>query len=132
MLPLWFRGVIYMALGSMAELIFTGLKDWPRLQGHSQIYVLPLYFFASLLIFEPLYQWLSFYSLWLRAPIYSAIILTIEYLAGRLLDCWIGRCPWHYERSLIYTSAYIRLEYAPLWASIAVLGEIVFAYLTFA
>ena len=125
-----FRGIVYTALGSLAEVIFTALKDWPRLQGHTQIWVLPLYFSASIYIFEPLFYLLGGLPLVIRGVVYSAIILFIEYLAALLIDSIFGIVPWKYERSYLINSSYIRLEYAPIWAAMAIVGEVVFYYLS--
>lgn len=125
----FFRGMIYTSLAALAEVIFTGLKSWPTLEGRTQLWVLPLYFFGSIFIFEPLFNLLSHLPFLIKGIVYSSIILSIEYLAAFLLEYFLGIVPWNYETSYLIRSSYIRLEYAPIWATVAILGEIVFFYL---
>ena len=63
-------------------------------------------------------------DLWLlaRGGIYSAAILTGEFISGSLLkkhDC----CPWDYSHAKFNIRGIIRLDYAPLWMGAGLLFE---------
>jgi hypothetical protein len=129
MVPLWFRGLIYASFGVLAEVIFTGLKDFPRGQGFTQLWVIPLYFIGGIGIFEPLVWLLNPIPIVLRSIIYSISILGIEYSAGYLLYRILGFCPWAYGKTRWTISEYINLSYIPLWAAAGLMGEFVLIFI---
>ena len=48
------RAAVYMAGGVLAEVIFTSLKNPPKFEGHTQLWVLPLYGLGGVYGFEPM------------------------------------------------------------------------------
>lgn len=119
------RAFIYMTLSAMAELGFTAIRRWPRLEGRTQLWVLPLYYFGSIYAFEPVYRRCPY--LLLRLFIYAMSFLGIEYLAGWLLHRYVGVCPWEYKNRRWSLHGYVDLAYTPLWALLGLAGELVAA-----
>jgi uncharacterized membrane protein len=119
------RAFVYMTLGAMTELGFTAIRRWPQLEGRTQLWVLPLYYFGSIYMFEPIYRRWRHHYLLMRLLMYAVSILGIEYVAGWILHRVIGVCPWEYKNRRWGVHGYIDLAYAPLWASICFAGEFV-------
>jgi uncharacterized membrane protein len=124
------RGVIYMVGCAFIELLFTASRRWPRLDGHTQLWVLPLYYFGSIYAFEPLYRRFCCYHRLVRLFVYAATFLGIEFVAGWILDKYLGQCPWEYQNRRFSVYGYVDLAYAPLWAVLGLMGEIVYAELS--
>lgn len=122
------RGFVYMCLGGMTELGFTAVKQFPILEGKTQLWVLLLYYFGSILWFEPTQKHLRRYHILIRAVLYSCTIMGIEYVAGFILHRLIGKCPWTYKNKY-NVSGYINLAYAPLWSIVGLTGEYVHDHL---
>ncbi len=119
------RALVYGLLGWAAEVAFTGVRDalspsarsW-RLQGYSYLWMLPIYSLAAVL-FEPLHQGVRQKPLWVRAVVYAAGILGVEYATGTALRRLTGQVPWDYGGSSRWAlpGGAVRLDYAPLWAA---------------
>lgn len=120
------RGLIYTSLGLNAELLFTGLRNFPTCTGESQLWVAPLYYFGSLYVFEPLYLSNPKASTIYRMFKYAVSFLLIEYVAGFILKKIIGVCPWDYGNRVGTLSGYANLTYAPLWGLLGLAGERVY------
>lgn len=115
------RGLAYGIAGWTAEVAFTGVKQGlrgeRRLEGHTYLWMLPIYGLAAPL-FEPLHDRIRDWPTGLRAATYAAGIMSVEYASGWALERAIGVCPWDYsERARLHLHGYVRLDYAPLWAT---------------
>ena len=120
------RGLLYMSIAVTCEVIFTGIKRWPTFQGKTQLWVLPLYFFCSTYLFEPMYYKISRLPFPIRGFIYGMFILCMEYIAGFSISKLIGSCPWKYRYEKC--GGYINPYYLPLWAAMGLAGEYVCDY----
>ena len=76
----------------------------------------PVYGFAEVL-FEPAHDRLRQRPLALRAALYGAGILGVEYASGRLLRRLVGYVPWDYGRARSSIDGLVRIDYLPLWAA---------------
>jgi hypothetical protein len=68
-------------------------------------------------LFEPVHDRLRQRPLALRAVLYSAGTLGVEYSSGRLLRRLVGYAPWDYGRARFAIDGLVRLDYLPLWAA---------------
>jgi uncharacterized membrane protein len=123
------RAFVYMTLSVMTELGFTAIRRWPHLEGRTQLWVLPLYYFGSIYMFEPIYRRWRHQYLLIRLFMYAVGILGIEYVAGWILQRVVGACPWEYKNRRFSVHGYIDLAYAPLWAIMCWAGEFVSRYM---
>jgi uncharacterized membrane protein len=74
----------------------------------------PVYGSASI-FFPPAMRLLLGIHPFLRALIYGAGILVVEFIAGALLELTTGVCPWKYTTGM-HVMGFIRLDYFPFWA----------------
>ena len=119
------RGLAYGMLGWAVEVGFSGVhraldrdtRDW-RLQGHSYLWMLPIYGLVPFL-FEPLRDRLRGRPLWQRAAMYAAGFTGIEYASGMALKRLVGVVPWSYSGHgrFVVPGGAVRLDYVPLWAA---------------
>ena len=84
----------------------------------SSLLNVPVYGLAQPL-FEPVHDRIRERPLALRAALYGAGILGVEYGSGRLLRRFAGYVPWDYGRARFGVDGLIRLDYLPLWAAFA-------------
>ena len=119
----FFRGILYSSLGMTAEIFYTSLRTFPKLEGRTQLWVAPLYYFGSIYGFEPLYQRIYTYPLYIRCIIYALFIMSIEYVAGILLKRLLGVCPWEYRNRRFSVQGVVNLAYLPLWSIVGLLAE---------
>lgn len=125
----WIRGLVYMCIGVTGEVIFTGLKAFfqkgdRRLQGYTQIWVMPMYAFFGVLIYEPLHLAIIEWNIILRFCVYAIMILILEYIFGWLYEKITGECPWKYTGKW-NVHGYIKLTHFPGWGALGLLAEIV-------
>jgi hypothetical protein len=67
----------------------------------------------------------------LRGATYATGIFAVEAASGWLLRRSTGRCPWAYsDRSPLAVAGLIRLDYAPLWATLGLAAEVLHDRLT--
>jgi uncharacterized membrane protein len=83
----------------------------------SSLLNVPVYGLAQPL-FEPAHDRLRQQPVPLRAALYGAGILGVEYATGRLLRRLAGRVPWDYGRARFGVDGLVRLDYLPLWAAL--------------
>jgi len=76
----------------------------------------PVYGLAQPL-FEPLHARVRQRPLVLRAAVYGAGVLGVEYACGRLLRRFVGHVPWDYGDARFGIDGLVRLDYLPLWAA---------------
>lgn len=118
------RFITFGCLGITTEIFFTALHEKIfntaiplgerlMLQGHSYVWMLPIYGLAGFL-FAQFYPLVQKYPLLLRLIIYTIGIFVIEFTAGAILDASLGKCPWEYT-NYWNIMGYIRLDYTPFW-----------------
>ena len=118
------RAAAYAALGWSTEVVFTAVEGLlrartrnARLQGHSYIWMAPIYAFCAVL-YEPVHDAIRDRPARHRAAVYAAGFLAVEYATGRLIQRTAGVIPWDYSgRSRLSIQGATRLDYAPLWAA---------------
>lgn len=82
----------------------------------SSLLNVPIYGLAQPL-FEPVHDRIRHRPRALRAAIYGAGILGVEYASGKLLRRLVGYAPWSYGDARSNVDGVIRLDYFPLWAT---------------
>jgi uncharacterized membrane protein len=114
------RFLAYGFVGWGLEVTFTsvaGSRWWRdrRLQGHSYLWMLPIYGAGGLLL-ERLHARLARGGVprWARSLGYMAGIYAVEFGSASLLERIIGDVPWRYSNGL-NVRGYVRLDYAPFW-----------------
>jgi hypothetical protein len=75
----------------------------------------PVYGLAQPL-FEPVHDAVRGRRAPVRAGVYGAGILAVEYASGRVLRRLVGRVPWDYGGARFAVDGLVRLDYLPLWA----------------
>ena len=116
-------------LGMTVEIFFTAIYDIiagtaetpSRLLGHSYIWMFPIYGSAGIL-FPVLWLFIGKWNVLLRALVYAAGIIVVEFITGWLLDVTTGQCPWEYKEGLHFMG-YVRLDFIPFWAIFGLLIE---------
>ena len=111
-------------LGWCIEIIFTSLdslrkKDF-KLMGNTSIWMFPIY--GSFCLLSPLLCIFKKMHWFIRGFLYTILIFTGEYVAGK----WLNKknmCPWDYSCSKWNIDRIIRLDYAPLWFLLGLLFE---------
>lgn len=115
------RFICYGLLGWCFEIVWTGaamkisgdVKDW-SLRGHTYLWMFPIYGLISPL-FEPSHNFLRRWFWLIRAIIYGAGFLAVEYLTGWLLRETTGSCPWDYHsQTTWHVQGLIRLDAFPV------------------
>lgn len=134
----WIRLPLYVVLGIVTEVIFTGVWDlinpnylhsWihknldghkpnpvrrdPRAMGYTFLWMIPIY--MLLLGFEPISAALADLAWPLRGIIYLAIFYLGEYSTGALIKKITGYNPWDYSYSRYSLHGHIRWDFAPYW-----------------
>ena len=125
------RSLGYGLLGWAAEVAFSGVRDltdprtrsW-RLQGHSYLWMLPIYGLLAFL-FEPLHDQLRTRPLWLRAAAYATGFSAVEYATGMSLRRAVGVVPWDYtgHSRWVLPGGATRLDYVPVFAAAGIVLE---------
>jgi hypothetical protein len=125
------RAVVYGLLGWAMEVAFTGVgnvldgrqRDW-RLQGHSYLWMAPIYGSAAYL-YEPVRDALRRRSRWQRAVAYGAGFIAAEWTSGVALRKLTGTIPWDYTGHSRFTAGggATRFDYLPLWMALGLLME---------
>lgn len=83
------------------------------LTGKTYVWMFPIYALIPL-IAGPLFQKVGSLHVILRLLIYTALIFTVEFSTGLLLDQLTGKCPWEYTTGW-HIMGYIRLDFTPAW-----------------
>lgn len=110
-------GVRFLAYG-LAGWTLDSLFVWAHTgrRRPSGLLNVPVYGLAQPL-FEPLHDRVRQRPLVLRAAVYGAGVLGVEYACGRLLRRFVGRVPWDYGDARFGIDGLVRLDYLPLWAA---------------
>lgn len=127
------RAVVYMLFGVAGEVTFTGIKALIvkrdlRLQGHTQVWVYPMYALGGLFVFEPLHLALAPYLIIYRFIAYGLLVFVFEFVIGSVLKWFIGECPWEYKGKW-QIHGVISLPLFPFWGALGLLGELLHNYL---
>lgn len=120
---MFIRFFIYGVLGWCIEIIYTAIAGkvsgqqpgW-RLAGITYLWMFPIYGLLAPL-YEPLHDAIRLWPILVRAIVYAAGFMAIEYATGWLLRRLLGGCPWDYTgRARWHLHGLMRWDYAPLWA----------------
>lgn len=121
---MWTRFFIYGLLGWNLEILYTGLgsalRGSPRLEGHTYLWMLPIYGLAVFL--EPLHDSIRHLHWYLRGLVWVLVIWALEYATGSLVRALVGTSPWVY-RDGWQVHGLIRLDMAPAWFAVGLLFE---------
>ena len=127
------RALFYLMVGVTGEIFYTSIKALIlkrdlRLQGYTQLWVMPMYALGGVFIFEKIHIDMAGWFVGIRFLIYALVIFTLEFIVGFLAEKIIGECPWKYEgRWNIGT--YINLPHLPFWGAAGLIFELVHNYL---
>lgn len=98
------------------EIIFTSVTTFQkkdmRLMGKTSIWMFPIYGMASCI--EKVYPHIQKWPVFCRGGLYSAGILTGEYISGSILKK-MKVCPWDYSDAKYNVNGLIRFDFFPLW-----------------
>lgn len=127
------RALAYVGIGVTGEVIYTAIKALIqkhdlRLQGYTQLWVMPLYALGGLFVFEPIQDRIQDQNIAIRFVLYALLIFLIEYVAGFLAKRITGECPWEYKGKW-NIRGYINLPHLPFWGAVGLIFEIVHNYL---
>jgi len=121
-----YRFILYGLLGVALEIIWTGLgslfKGDFAMQGFSYLWMFPIY--GGAVFLEPVHNRIRDLVWYFRGGIWAAVIFSIEFLSGLIINLTVGLVPWDYSGSSVYSVAgLIRLDYAPVWFVLGLLFE---------
>lgn len=110
-------GVRFLAYG-LAGWTLDSLFVWAHTgrRRPSGLLNVPVYGLAQPL-FEPVHDRVRRRPVVLRAAVYGAGVLGVEYACGRLLRRFVGRVPWDYGDARFGIDGLVRLDYLPVWAA---------------
>jgi uncharacterized membrane protein len=106
--------VLYTAIYAAAEAIVDRLPIDGRLQGHTYLWMLPIYGLGGLL-FEQVHTILASWHWTARGLLYALGIFLVEYLSGFVIEKLTGSIPWDYSKRRWHVHGKIRLDYLPVW-----------------
>lgn len=113
--------------GWCIEIFFTAItsKDFKgkhnkKLEGHSSIWMFPIYGIAS--VIGEIYPRIAKWPKLLRAFLYGLCFFIVEFMSGKFLTR-LGVCPWCYDGCRYSVEGVIRLDFLPLWMVVGMLYE---------
>lgn len=108
------------------EVFWTGfnsfLKKDMRLISTTSIWMFFIYGLAC--FFEPIYDLIMIFPVFIRGGIYVLCIFAAEYITGIVMKKF-NICPWDYSDAKYNIHGIIRLDYAPLWFFAGLLFEFI-------
>jgi uncharacterized membrane protein len=111
---------VYSAVGFAFEVGFSALHDRARgkqVKLRTSPWMFPIYALIAPL-YEPLHDALrDRVSAPVRAAVYGAGFLTVEYATGAGLRAVRGEAPWDYSYAKVHVDGLIRPDYFFLWAA---------------
>lgn len=127
------RALVYMLIGTFSEVFFTAISGLVEsgdlsLQGHTQLWVMPLYGLGGLFLLEPFLSKMGKFNFFFRFIIYGAGILLIEFVAGFLIEKITGRIAWG-EYKGVLSLRYANLTYFPAWGFLGLILEKAYRYM---
>ena len=116
----------YIGFGFVMEMTFVALskvidgKIRGRdiyLEGHTYLWMAPIYGTLLLFIFEPVYSLIASWHPFFRFLIWSITFTFFEGLFGYIYDKILGFCPWDYSSSKfkIFKNGYTKWTLIPQW-----------------
>jgi hypothetical protein len=81
----------------------------------------PIY--GMLVLLEPVHEKVKDASIVIRGGVYTALILSGEFLTGMFLRLALGKCPWNYGIDKYSIYGLITLKYIPVWFVFGLLFE---------
>jgi uncharacterized membrane protein len=130
---MWIRFVLYGLGGWCGEVLYTAVGerlvrgDW-RLTGTTYLWMFPIYGLIAPL-FEPVHNATRQWPRAARAVVWSLGFTAVEWISGRLIAHFTGRCPWDYSGKRFAINPYIRWDYFPVWAMVGLALEPVHDFL---
>lgn len=127
------RAMAYVGIGVTGEVIYTAIKALIqkkdlRLQGYTQMWVMPFYALGGLFLFERFYLLIHPLNILFRFCLYALLIFAVEYVAGFIGKLITGKCPWEYLGKWSI-HGYIDLPHFPFWGAAGLVFEVVYRYL---
>ena len=110
------RLLVYGLAGWVIDSLFVFVHTGRRRP--SSLLNVPVYGLAQPL-FEPVHDRIRQRPVVLRAALYGAGIVGVEYTSGWLLRRFVGSVPWDYGPTRFGVDGLVRLDYLPLWAVFA-------------
>lgn len=113
-------------IGWCLECFWTGLgsllqkKKDRKLTCHTSLWMFPIYGMAAAI--QPLSNKMKNQCALVRGGVYSLLILSTEYITGRLLKK-LRACPWDYSKAKLSIDGVIRLDYILIWFFVGLLYE---------
>jgi len=116
------KALIYGAFGWAIEIIFTGVFNAIdgdiSATGQTYLWMFPVWGLGCL-IFEKVALFLKYKEarLWLRVFVYTLGLVSVEYLAGAVIQKITGTIPWDYSlETTHHLHGLVRYDYLPFWA----------------
>jgi len=127
------RAAIYSVVGFVYEVGFSALHDRARgreLRFRTSPWMFPIYALIAPL-YEPIHDAMRDRApAPVRAAVYGAGFLGVEYASGAGLRAWRGEAPWDYTYARIHLHGLIRPDYLFLWAAAGLALEPLHDHLT--
>jgi len=128
-MEIWARAFIYMIAGVAGEVVFTAIERFiqkhdKHLEGHTQLWVMPLYALVGVFVFEKIHYYLMDYNIFLRFCAYAFVALFCEFVAGFFDKQLTGIIPWEYK-GRFSVLGYIKLTYFPFWGIMGLYFELI-------
>ena len=126
--------VLFGIIGVSAEVFFTSILELVKkkknrsMTGHSSLW---MFFVYGTVYFIILFgrTYLMHYNLFLRGFVYLALIYTLEFISGSILQK-LKASPWDYGHDMKHDyHGIICLEFAPLWYIGGILFELLYLFL---
>lgn len=106
----WFKGLILFLIGGGAY--YTIELIW-RSYSHPSMFVLGGFCFVLIGLINEFYDWELL--LWKQMLIASLVVMVAEFVAGAILNIWLGLDIWDYSNLRFNLLGQISLGYSILW-----------------
>ena len=118
----WCAEIVWTAGQDVAGALASGRSiDW-KLQGHTYLWMFPIYGAAGLL-FEATHAAVHAWPWVARGTTYMLGCFAVEYVTGWLIQRSTGVIPWDYSDRRWHVHGLIRLDYIPVWFLFGLLLE---------
>jgi len=114
------RAIVYGLTGWAVDSAYVAAHT--RRRRPSSLLNVPVYGLAQPL-FEPVHDAVRCRPPVVRAAVYGAGILGVEYVTGRLVRGLLGKAPWDYGSARTAVDGLVRLDYLPLWGAFGLAFE---------
>lgn len=121
----WGRGAVYSVVGFCTDATFSAVHD--RIRGkevtlRTSGWMFPIYALV-LPLYEPLHDRMRALPRPVRAAVYGAGFLAVEYASGAAIRELTGEAPWDYTYAKRHVNGLIRPDYFFFWALAGLLLE---------